>query len=48
MSEDLNEEGLTLENIKLVMEHTKCTRAEAIKALRETNNDLVNAILNLA
>ena len=31
---DLNEEGLTPDNIKMVIEYTKCTRAEAIKALR--------------
>jgi len=46
-AEDLNEEGLTPENIKMVIEYTKCTRAEAIKVLRETDNDSVNAIMKL-
>lgn len=44
---DLNEEGLTPDNIKMVIEYTKCTRAEAIKALRETGDDSVNAIMKL-
>jgi NACalpha-BTF3-like transcription factor len=30
-----------------VIEYTKCTRAEAIKVLRETDNDSVNAIMKL-
>ena len=46
-AEDLNEEGLTPDNIKMVMEYTKCTRGEAIKALRETEDDSVNAIMKL-
>ena len=44
---DLNEDGLTPDNIKMVIEYTKCTRAEAIKALRETGDDSVNAIMKL-
>lgn len=46
-TEDLNEEGLTPDNIKMVMEYTKCTRADAVKALRETGDDSVNAIMKL-
>lgn len=46
-AEDLNDEGLTQDNIKMVIEYTKCTRAEAIKALRETGDDSVNAIMKL-
>lgn len=46
-TEDLNEEGLTPDNIKMVIEYTKCTRAEAVKALRETGDDSVNAIMKL-
>ena len=45
--EDVSEEGLTPDNIKMVMEYTKCTKTEAIKALRETNDDSVNAIMKL-
>ena len=46
-AEDLNEEGLTPDNIKMVVEYTKCTRAEAIRVLRETGDDSVNAIMKL-
>jgi nascent polypeptide-associated complex subunit alpha len=45
--DDLNEEGLSADNIKMVMEYTKCTKAEAIRALRETDDDSVNAIMKL-
>lgn len=38
---------MTPDNIKMVMEYTKCTRGEAIKALRETEDDSVNAIMKL-
>ena len=46
-NEDISEEGLTPDNIKMVMEYTKCSKAEAIKTLRETNDDSVNAIMKL-
>lgn len=46
-AEDLNEEGLSQDNIKMVMDYTKCTRAEAVKVLRETGDDSVNAIMKL-
>lgn len=46
-TEDLSEEGLTPENIKMIMEYAKCSKAAAIKALRETNNDAVNAIMKM-
>lgn len=46
-AEDLNEEGLNPENIKMVMEYTKCTKAQAIKALRESGDDSVNAIMKI-
>ena len=46
-AEDLNEEGLSAENIKMVMEYTKCTKAAAIKALRESGDDSVNAIMKI-
>jgi nascent polypeptide-associated complex subunit alpha len=39
--EPLNEDGLTANHIKMVMDHTSCTRNQAIKALRETNDDMV-------
>ena len=31
----------------MVMEYTKCSKTEAIKALRETNDDSVNAIIEI-
>jgi len=45
--EELSEEGLAADTIEMVMSHTKCTRREAVKALRETNGDSVTAIINL-
>merc|ERR1712100_673653 len=39
--EPANEDGLTQNHIKMVMDHTSCTRIQAIKALRETNDDMV-------
>jgi len=43
----LSEEGLTANHINLVMEHTQCSRNEAIAALRETNDDMINAVMKL-
>jgi NACalpha-BTF3-like transcription factor len=43
----LSEEGLTVSHIDMVMDHTSCTRNEAIKALRESNNDMINAVMKL-
>ena len=31
----------------MVMEHTGCTRNEAIHALRENNDDMINAVMKL-
>jgi nascent polypeptide-associated complex subunit alpha len=45
--EPLNEEGLTANHIKMVMDHTSCSRNSAIKALRETNDDVVQAVMKL-
>ncbi|EAR98331.2 NAC domain protein (macronuclear) [Tetrahymena thermophila SB210] len=44
---DLDETGLDAESIKMVMEHGKCTKAKAIKALRETEGDAVTAIIKV-
>ena len=43
----LPEDGLTAENINMVMHHANCSRNNAIKALRETNDDMVNAVMKL-
>ena len=46
-SEPLSEEGLTPMHIDMVMQNAGCSRNAAIKALRETNNDMVSAIMHL-
>ena len=46
-SEPLSEEGLSQEHIGMVIEHTQCTRNQAIRALRETNDDMVQAVMKL-
>ena len=46
-SEPLSEEGLTPMHIEMVMQNAGCSRNAAIKALRETNNDMVSAIMTL-
>ncbi len=43
----LPEDGLTASHIDMVMDHTSCTRNEAIRALRETNDDMINAVMKL-
>ena len=42
-----DEEGVTADHINMVMEHTGCTRNEAIGALKESNNDMINAVMKL-
>ena len=41
------EEGVESKDIELVMSQAGCTRAKAVKALKENDNDLVNAIMSL-
>ena len=41
----LSEEGITPNHITMVMEHANCTRREAILALRETKDDMINAVM---
>ena len=43
-----SEEGLTPSHISMVQEHTSCTRNEAIRALRETNDDMINAVMKIS
>ena len=45
--EDLNEEGLEAKDIELVMAQASVEKSVAIKALRENDGDLVNAIMSL-
>ena len=42
-----DEDGVTTDHINMVMEHTGCTRNEAIGALKESNNDMINAVMKL-
>jgi nascent polypeptide-associated complex subunit alpha len=46
-SQPLSEEGLTPSHIDMVMQHTNCTRNAAIRALKETNDDMVQAVMKL-
>lgn len=42
-----DEEGVEAKDVELVMSQAGCTRAKAVKALKENDNDLVNAIMSL-
>lgn len=42
-----SEDGITASHISMVQEHTNCTRNEAIRALRETNDDMINAVMKI-
>ena len=46
-SQPLSEEGLTANHIDMVMQHANCSRNQAIKALREANDDMVQAVMLL-
>merc|ERR1740130_378899 len=43
----LPEEGLTANHITMFMDHANCSRNAAIKVLRETNDDMVQAVMKL-
>ncbi|CEP23892.1 EGD2 [Cyberlindnera jadinii] len=43
--EEVDETGLSEENLKVVMEQAGVSRAKAAKALKKHDNDLVNAIM---
>ena len=45
--EPLPEEGLTPNHISMVMDHAKCSRNKAIRVIRETNDDMVQAVMKL-
>ena len=45
--EPLDEAGLTPTHINMVMEHTNCSRNIAIQALRDNNDDMINAVMSL-
>lgn len=45
--EELDETGVETKDIELVMSQAGCSRIKAVKALKENDNDLVNAIMSL-
>ena len=45
--EDVDIGDISPHDIELVMGQAGCTRAEAVKALRENDKDIVNAIMQL-
>ena len=42
---ELNEKGLKKESIEIIIEKSKCSREQAIKALKECNGDINEALL---
>ena len=44
--EVVDETGINPDDISFVMEQTKCTYAQAVKALRENDNDMINAVMS--
>ena len=45
--EEVDEDGLEAKDIELVMTQASVSRSKAVKALKENNNDIVNAIMEL-
>lgn len=45
--EPVDETGVEAKDIELVMGQAGCTRAQAVKALKANDNDIVNAIMEL-
>merc|ERR1740124_1721378 len=46
--EAVDESGVESKDIELVMTQAGCSRAKAVKGLRENDGDLVNAIMSLS
>ncbi|KAJ2287544.1 GAL4 enhancer protein [Coemansia sp. RSA 2706] len=46
-SESVDESGVDNNDVDLVMAQASCSRADAVKALKENSNDVVNAIMQL-
>eukprot|EP00744_Colponema_vietnamica_P000005 GILI01000013.1.p2 GENE.GILI01000013.1~~GILI01000013.1.p2 ORF type:complete len:196 (-),score=94.16 GILI01000013.1:769-1317(-) len=45
--EEVDETGVEAKDIELVMTQANCSRAKAVKALKNNNSDIVNAIMEL-
>jgi nascent polypeptide-associated complex subunit alpha len=43
--EDVDETGVDPKDIDLVMAQVNCSRAKAVRALKESGGDLINAIM---
>lgn len=48
LEETVDETGVDAKDIDLVMSQAGCSRSKAVKALKENDGDLVNAIMSLA
>ncbi|KOS15105.1 nascent polypeptide-associated alpha subunit [Malassezia pachydermatis] len=44
----IDETGVDAKDIDLVMEQVSCSRRKAVKALKENNGDLINAIMSIS
>ncbi|WFD19725.1 GAL4 enhancer protein [Malassezia caprae] len=44
----IDESGVDAKDIDLVMEQVSCSRRKAVKALKENNGDLINAIMSVS
>ncbi|KIJ34656.1 hypothetical protein M422DRAFT_51893 [Sphaerobolus stellatus SS14] len=42
---EVDETGVDAKDIELVMQQVNCSRAKAVRALKESNGDLINAIM---
>ncbi len=47
VDEDVDDTGVDAKDIELVISQASCTRSQAIKALKNNDNDIVNAIMEL-
>mmetsp|Transcript_31803 Transcript_31803/g.36171 ORF Transcript_31803/g.36171 Transcript_31803/m.36171 type:complete len:217 (+) Transcript_31803:125-775(+) len=47
VEEDIDETGVEPKDVELVMSQAGCSRAKAVKALKDNDNDLVNSIMSL-
>ena len=44
----IDETGVDQKDIDLVMEQVSCSRRKAVKALKENDGDLINAIMSVS
>lgn len=44
----IDESGVDQKDIDLVMEQVSCSRRKAVKALKDNNGDLINAIMSVS